>query len=404
MTTTPLVLIELGAHRIGGHRHRTLIALATAHGTTVVVAPYGVATETKAALDAAGTHVTGPAGAVSTALAVAGTVTAACAAAGRRAFASRRWPAAVRRLPHQVTLLSRCLTEAACVRTGRYLVGPASTVVVLSASEALHGSAGLLGGPHIRIVHEVVTPEDAALRWLGRLARRGERRVLALAPTDAGRDELADRFPHLPMWVRSFAVADPGERLTNAERQEARKAFDIPATEPAVCLVGGWWPYKDLDVISSALTRLDVPVHLLVAGTPLDHDRLHTWAALPHVRLHTHLGPIPEATMRTVYAAGDATLVTRQPGVGKESGLVIDALRLGVPLIVSDHDPVLTRGLAGHDWTRTFPPGDDAALATVLRNLTWAPLPRPAAATAADLGVPTAAEQTSFLTSLKESR
>lgn len=77
---------------------------------------------------------------------------------------------------------------------------------------------------------------------------------------------------------------------------------------------------------------------------------------------------------------------------------MVDAVRLGVPLIVSDHDPHLTKALAGQDWVRLFPPGDGAALADLLRDLAWAPLPRPTAA----LNMPTAAEQTAFLTELKE--
>lgn len=124
-------------------------------------------------------------------LAAAAASTAALAAAARRVFASRRWPVAVRRLPHQVTLLARCLAEAACVRTGRRFTGGMGTVVVLSASEALHGAAGLLGGHHVRFVHELVTTEDAALRLLGHLTRRGERRVRVLAPTDAVREGLS---------------------------------------------------------------------------------------------------------------------------------------------------------------------------------------------------------------------
>jgi glycosyltransferase involved in cell wall biosynthesis len=308
----------------------------------------------------------------------------------------------MRRLPHQVTLLARCLTEAACIRTGRRLTGPAAAVVVLSASEALHGAAGLLGGPHLRFVHELVTTEDTALRTLGRLARRGERRVMALAPTGAVRDDLAARFPRLPLRVRPFAVADPGDRLTDTNRRRAREAFGIPAHEAAVCLVGGWWPYKDPGTVGAALARLDVPVHVLVVGGPATHHLLKTWAALPHVRLHTRPGPVPETLVREAYAAADAALVARHPGVAKESGLVVDAVRLGVPLIVSDHDPALTQALAGHDWVRLFPTGDSAALADVLRDLAWSPLPRPAVCAAADLGVPTAAGQTAFLANLKE--
>jgi glycosyltransferase involved in cell wall biosynthesis len=398
-----LVLVEPGAHQPGGHRDHALTALAAAHGNAVVIAPYGIAAGTGTVLEATGARLTGPTGALPVLLVVAGTYTAALAVAGRRAFASRRWPRTLRRLPHQVALLARCLVEAACVRTGRRLTGGTASVVVLSASEALHGVAGLLGGPHLRFVHELVTTEDAPLRMLGRLARPGERRVLVLAPTSAVRDGLAAHFPHLPFQVRPFAVADPGDRLTDTERARAREAFGIPAAAAAVCLVGGWWPYKDLDVVDAALACLDVPMHVLVTGAPLDDDRLRAWEAMPHVRLHTRPGPVPEAVVREVYAASDAALVARRPGVAKESGLVVDAVRLGLPLIVSDHDPALTRALAGHDWVRIFPTGDGTALADVLRDLAWFPLPRPAESAAADLGVPTAAGQAAFLTELKES-
>ncbi|MFI6658068.1 hypothetical protein ACIBL8_21395 [Streptomyces sp. NPDC050523] len=399
MTAPPLVLVEPNLHQLGGHRHRTLAALAAAHGSALVVAPYGVAGETRDALEAARAQVSAPTGAVPAVLASAATAAAALARMARRAFASRCWPSALRRLPHQVTLVARCLTECACVRTGRRLAGGTATVVVLTASEALHGAAGVLGGPHIRFVHEVVTTEDAVLRRLGRLARRGQRRVLVLAPTDAVRGELVARFPHLPVRARPFAVADPDDRLIDSERRTARAVWKIPATEAAVCLVGGWWPYKDHEVLEAALARLEAPLHLLVAGAPLDPDRLQRWAGLPEVCLHLLPGPVAEDTVRAVYAAADATVVARRPGVGKESGLVVDAVRLGVPLIISEHDPALTKSLAGQAWVRTFPPGDSAGLAGLLRDLSWSPLPRPTAAAAAELGVPSAAEQIAFLTS-----
>ncbi|MET8855532.1 hypothetical protein [Streptomyces sp. NPDC004579] len=402
MSADALVLVEPGAHRPGGHRHHTLTALATAHGRTLVVAPSGIVDDTRAVLEAAGAQVTGPRGVAAVVLALAGSAAAVLARATQRGFASHGWPTVLRRVPHQVALLARCLTEAACVRTGHRLAGRRATVVVLSASEALHGAAAVLGGRHTRFVHERVTTEDAVLRALGRLARRGERRVRVLTPTEAVRTDLLARFPRLPVQVRPFAVADERNRLTEAERRRAREAFGIPASETAVCLVGGWWPYKDLDVIDAALARLDVPVHVLVTGGPLDPERLNAWDRLPHVRLHVRPGPVPEAMVRTVYAAADAALVTRRPGTAKESGLVVDAVRMGVSLVVSGHDPHLSLRLAGQPWTRLFPPGDAAALATILSALASAPLPRPAGRAAADLGVPTPVDQTVFLTSPKE--
>lgn len=271
-------------------------------------------------------------------------------------------------------------------------------MVVLSASEALHGAAALLGGmPHLRFVHEAVTTEDAAVRLLGWLARRGERRVLALYPTAAVRDQFADVFPSMSGMVRAFAV-DDGKRLTDAKRDGARSAFDIPTDATAVCLVGGWWPYKDIDTVDVALARAKVPLHLVVCGTPLEEAVLARWRELPDVRLHTVPGPVDEQVLRLVYAAADTALVARRPGVGKESGLVMDAVRLGVPLVVSDHDPDLTARLAGHPWAWIFPAGDPGALATTLGRLAVGPPARPGDRAPAVLGMASAAEQAAFLT------
>ncbi len=121
------------------------------------------------------------------------------------------------------------------LRTARRLEPDADAVVILTASEALHGAAALLSGqPHLRFVHEQVTTEDAAVRLLGRLARRGEQRAIAVAPTQAVGDQFTAAFPDLPAVVRAFAV-DDGRRLSAAERDGGRVAFDIPASEAVVC-------------------------------------------------------------------------------------------------------------------------------------------------------------------------
>ncbi|MFC9735052.1 hypothetical protein ACFWGM_02680 [Streptomyces roseolus] len=393
----PLVLIEPYAHRGGGHHQHTLTALA-ATGASLVVAPAGLS-EGLGPLARSGARIAaGPDGAAARFLLAAARGAERVSAAGRRAFASRHWLRAVRRLPHQVSLLARCLTEAACLRTARRLAPQAATVVILSASEALHGLAALLGGaPHLRFVHELVTTEDLPARWLGRLAHRGEKRVVALYPTTAVRDQITAAFPALPGKVRAFAV-DDGRRLTEAERDGGRTAFAIPDDATAVCLVGGWWPYKDIATVDAALARLTAPLHVLVCGTPLDNAVLARWNRLPHVRLHTVPGPVADEILRLVYGAADAALVARHPGVGKESGLVMDAARLGVPLIVSEHDPDLTARLAGQPWARSFPPGDAGALAEALDKLSAEVPARPGPSARAVLDLHPAAEQAAFLT------
>ncbi|WND36387.1 glycosyltransferase [Streptomyces sp. BB1-1-1] len=396
--TGPLVLIEPYAHRLGGHHQHALVALARASTDAVVVVPYGIGSEAATALRTAGAHVMGPVGPAARVLFVAANTAEALSTVGLRIFADRRWPTSLRRAPHQITLLARYLIEAACLRTARRLAPGPGAVVVLSASEALHGAAALLGGlPHLRFVHEYVTSEDAAVRLLGRLNRAGEKRVLALYPTAAVRDQLAPAFPRLTGEVRTFAV-DDGRRLSEAEREGARAAFDIPAGRRAVCLVGGWWPHKDIGVIDASLSRLKEPLHLVVTGHPLDEATLARWRALPRVRLHTVPGPVSEEVLRIVYGAADAALVARHRGVGKESGLVMGTVRHGVPLIVSDHDPGLTARLTGQDWARVFPAEDPDGLAEALDRLTADP-PNPPGTGAADtVGLPTADRQAAFLT------
>ncbi|MEU2670054.1 hypothetical protein ABZ622_14500 [Streptomyces sp. NPDC007164] len=394
----PLVLIEPYAHRGGGHHQHTLTALAAAQPKSLVVAPEGLG-EGLGPLARSGARIAaGPTGAAARVLLAGARAAGRVSAASQRAFASRSWPRGARRFPHQVTLLARCLAEAACLRTARRLAPRPAAVVILSASEALHGMAALLGGfPHLRFVHEVVTTEDRPVRWLGRLARQGEKQVVTLCPTADVRDQVAAAFPHLRCEVRAFAV-DDGRRLTDVERDGARAALTIPTDARAVCLVGGWWPYKDIATVDAALARLTTPLHVLVCGTPLDDDVLDRWHRLPHVRLHTVPGPVADEVLRLVYAAADAALVARKPGVGKESGLVMDAVRLGVPLIVSAHNRELSARLSGQPWVRLFPAGDPDALAEMLDKLTSEAPARPGPTAPTVLDMYPAAEQTAFLT------
>ncbi|MGE9280294.1 glycosyltransferase [Streptomyces rochei] len=397
--TGPLVLVEPYADRLGGHHQRTLVALAQARPGSVVIAPHGAAREAATGLREAGARLaTRPAGGPAAVLLAASRLVAGLSRTGQRLFRSRRLPRLLRRLPHQITLVARSLAEASALRTARRLAPDADAVVILSASEALHGAAAVLGGlPHLRFVHEQATTEDTAVRLLGRLARRGEKRVIALYPTAAVREGFAAAFPSLASEVRAFAV-DDGRRLSDAERDGGRAAFDIPAGEAAVCLVGGWWPYKDIGVIDAALPLLKEPLHLVVTGMPVDEAVLARWRNLPNVRLHMVPGPVSEPVLRLVYAAADAALVTRRPGVGKESGLVMDAARLGVPLVVSGHDPDLTARLSGRPWALTFTAGDPDALAEALHSVIRQPPQEPGPQAPCLLGMPTAADQADFLT------
>lgn len=397
MTDAPLVLIEPHTHQLRGPRRHTLTALAAARPGSLVIAPYGAA-DLGALRKAQARVITESAGPSAASLLAIAQAASYVSAVGRQALTSRRWPSRLRRLPDQVALLARCLTEAACLRTVRHLVRDPGAVVVLSASEALHGAAALLGGrAHVRFVHDMVATEDATLRFLGRLARRGERRVMALYPTTAVRDLVTSAFPRLPGEVRNFAV-DDGKRLTDAEREAGRAAFDIPDAAPALCLVDGWGPYEDIDTISAALDGVRQPLHLVVCGAPPREETLARWRDLPGLRVHAVPGSVGEYVLRLVYGAADAALVAQRPGAVKETGPAMDAVRLGVPLLVSDHDPDLSARLADRPWAWLFPSGDPAALRAVLDRLAEGPPARPGDEAQVDLGMATADNQADFLT------
>ncbi|MFF9346530.1 hypothetical protein [Streptomyces sp. NPDC014734] len=93
--------------------------------------------------------------------------------------------------------------------------------------------------------------------------------MIALYPTAAVRDQVGPHFPHLPGEVRAFAV-DDGRPLADSERGGARSAFTIPADAKAVCVVGGWWLYKDIPTVDTALARLaeEAWTRLFPAGDP----------------------------------------------------------------------------------------------------------------------------------------
>lgn len=388
----PLVLIEPYAYRLDGHHLRTLVALARARPGALVIAPNGIAREAASGLrEARARLVTAAAGPGGGLLLRAAGVLARLSWAGQRIVRHRRWP-------RQLTMLARCLVEAAALRTARRLAPDAQTVVILSANEALHGAAAVLGGtPHLRFVHQAGAEDGQLVRVLERLARRAERRVVALCPTEAVREQTASRFPGVAAQVR-VAMVDDSRPLTEGEREGGRLAFSLPPAAAVVCLVGGWWPHKDITLIDQALALVTEPLHVIVTGHPLDEQILARWQTLPKTTVHIEPGPLSEPVLRLIYAAADATLVARHPGTAVVPGGVMDAARYGVPLILSGHDPHLTARLKSEPWVRLFTAGDPHALAAALEDLAHRPLPLPGQQAPRQMDMPTAEEQAAFLT------
>lgn len=299
-------------------------------------------------------------------------------------------------------MLARCAAETAALRVAA-AQSPDAARVLLTASEGLPGLAGRLGGPHVRVTHDVITTQDRPLRLLDRLTCRWRGSVAVVCPTAAVRDVIASEHPGIPAVVRPFTLAEPGDRISEHERAVARCRYGIQPGQIVITMVGGWWPYKDIATVNTALAQLTGRPHVFVAGTPLDEDLLTRWRALLGRRLKVKHYALPNIELRAVYAVTDLLLVARKPGVATESGLVCDAARYGIPLVASGHDPRLRQQLDGQPWARTFIAGNPVDLARVLDAAIATPPARPDARAAARLGLLTPAQALCWFTELHRS-
>ena len=83
-----------------------------------------------------------------------------------------------------------------------------------------------------------------------------------------------ERHPERTITVRSFSVADPSMYVDEGERRPARRELGIADTEFVLAMVGGWWPYRDIETVKRSLELLRRPVTLVVCGIPVRPSEL----------------------------------------------------------------------------------------------------------------------------------
>lgn len=387
----PMTLIEPNAHVLGGHASGALASLARAASeqgiALTLVSLKGVSPLTRRALLSYGVRIVDLPDALDF-------PSRSYMLAAR--FFERALEAARRFLPRtsaasQFLALARCFLEAGSLRVGRRVAraGDRPVVVLLTASEALAGTAAALSRtPHVRIVHEADIVEGFLLRRIEYFFGRARSHLVAVCTTADIEARLHAAHPDLRTIVQPFTLCDPDVRVSEEERAPARASLGIAPDEIVCALVGGWWPTKDIDTVEKAIAMVRNPLGLIVAGGPVDQPTVDRMSANATGRVFAVTGQLPSDTIRQVYAACDFTLVSCVRGSEyKESGLVMDAARYGVPLVASDNNPKLTQALAGVDWARTFPTGDPGALAAVLDEVAEHPLARPSPKVASSLGM-----------------
>lgn len=297
-------------------------------------------------------------------------------------------------LPARVRYASRCLEEVAALRTAIRAVGEdVEAIVILTASQGLSATAaGLSRTPHLRFVHYKGAPEGVCLGALEKLFARSERSIAVIATNAAIESTIKQRHPDRHITIRSFTVADPSMYIGEDERRPARRELGIADTEFVMTMVGGWWPYRDLETVKRGLELLTRPLTLVVCGVPVRPSELEPAIARGGGRVVNLAGSVAESGLRRIYAASDGALVTRTPGWPEEIGTLFDAARYGLPLIVSDHDQDLSHRLAGEPWVRLFRAGDPRDLARTLERFAERPPPRPDRRAPERLGLTSARE------------
>ncbi len=393
-----MVLVEVFADRAAGHYGDNLVRLCRAANRSgydvTAVCVEGVHPQIRQALDGVEvTWRTGPIGVMA-----------------RLLLQLSRWlrpvhSAAVRLRPRgniapRVRYVAKSLTEAASLRTARTEAG---TTVLLSASQALTASTTALSGvSHIRLVHDLGVTEGRVLGGTETLLRRSARRATLVCTTESVRQGLLARHQWLRAVTQPFTVDDPTMYIEEAERSPARQALGITDDEFAVCMVGGWWDYKDIGLVERALRRMTRPLTLILVGNPMRPAELEPAVAATGGRLVVLQGAVTESELRQVYAASDCALVTRVPGFDREASTIYDATRYGVPVVVTDHDASMHDRLAQEPSIILVKADDDEALAAALADVADNPPPRPDRDTTARLGLRTGEAKISFFRELSE--
>ena len=266
---SPLVLVEPHAHMLGGHWSDNLVVLAEAardRGKPVVVGSVnGIFPDTRAMLERVGaTTVCEP---KRDAL---GRLYRSLAGLFERCFELADLDASQQALAIPADTPEPLFWEAASLRVAlNTLDGESSpTTVVFSASESLAGAAAALSRTaHIRIVHEILYSWEAPLlRAIEYACRRARPSVVAVCTTPAIESALKQRYPDLQSAVQPFAIMDPRMYVSEEERGVARRSLGLLPGEPVAALVGGWWPWKDIDTVVRALGLTREPVGIIVAG------------------------------------------------------------------------------------------------------------------------------------------
>lgn len=255
------------------------------------------------------------------------------------------------------------LALAAALRQRAHTWDAVVTHWALPSALAVAEVAG--GLPHVAFLHSADVHLLERLPLGRALAVRIARSTTAIAAASA---DLRTRFlalaPDAPVSVRPIGTDEPP--VSTDEHRSARARLGVSGT--VALSLARHVPVKGLDVaIDAAAPRTT----LVLAGDGPEHARLRGRAAASGARV-LFPGTVVNGTRRAWLAAADLVLVpSRVLPSGRTEGtptLVLEALAAGVPVVASDVGGIADVVRDGENG-QLVPPGDRAALASVLESL-----------------------------------
>ncbi|GHF36009.1 glycosyltransferase involved in cell wall biosynthesis [Deinococcus metalli] len=186
--------------------------------------------------------------------------------------------------------------------------------------------------------------------------------------------QLRARVPGLAVDAVPYFAEPP--RTTSATRTQVRAArradLNLPADAVALLAFGGTRHDKGSDIAVRALALLPAQFHLLIVGPArtFDSQALEQLAQTCGVadRVHFRVEFVPDDEVESYFVAADAVVLPYRRVFAGQSGPLLIAASLGVPVVASDVG-VLTETVRAYDLGVLCEPENPEALAAALRQV-----------------------------------
>lgn len=149
------------------------------------------------------------------------------------------------------------------------------------------------------------------------------------------RDQVRSWVPNAEVSVIPMGIRLPPP----IEKSQARAALQLPQDSFVLGSITTVNPYKRLDVVLRALSRLrrDHRIRMLIAGNVSPHVPLKRWIGLYQLEgVVEQLGFVDDSTARLVAASADALVNLRYPTAGETSASLLRLMAAARPVLVSE--------------------------------------------------------------------